>query len=110
MPTEAMRAGVKPADAKPGTTIRIEVIYALPQRAWSMLLELADGAIAAEAVAQSGFATQIAGFDGATLGYAIFGKTITAATVLRDGDRLELLRPLLADPKQARRRRAERDV
>ena len=37
---------------------------------------------------------------------AIFGVTAEAATVLREGDRIELLRPLLADPKEARRRRA----
>jgi putative ubiquitin-RnfH superfamily antitoxin RatB of RatAB toxin-antitoxin module len=37
----------------------------------------------------------------------VFGVRATGETVLRDGDRLELLRPLLADPKDARRRRAE---
>ena len=88
------------------TPMRVEVIYALPQQAWSLVLDLPDGATASEAVARAGFATLIPGFDRASLGYAIFGKTISAATVLRDGDRLELLRPLIADPKQARRRRA----
>jgi len=92
----------------PAEPIRVEVIHALPHRAWSVVLELPAGAIASEAVARSGFATQVAGFDTAGLSYAIFGKTITATTVLRDGDRLELLRPLLADPKQARRARARR--
>ena len=90
----------------PGTAMRIEVIYALPQRAWSVVLELPAGTTAAEAVARSEFVQNIPGFDTTSLGYAIFGKSISAATLLRDGDRLELLRPLLADPKQARRRRA----
>jgi putative ubiquitin-RnfH superfamily antitoxin RatB of RatAB toxin-antitoxin module len=88
--------------------MRVEVVYALPDRAWSIVLELPSGAIASEAVARSGFAVQIADFDAAGLSYAIFGRTITAATVLRDGDRLELLRQLIADPKQARRTRAQR--
>ena len=90
------------------TVMKVEVIYALPQQAWSAELELPGGTTASEAVARSGFASLIPGFDTASLGYAIYGKPISAATVLRDGDRLELLRPLIADPKQARRMRAKR--
>jgi putative ubiquitin-RnfH superfamily antitoxin RatB of RatAB toxin-antitoxin module len=89
-------------------TMRVELVYALPDRAWSIVLELPSGAIATEAVARSCLATQVADFDAAGLSYAIFGRTITATTVLRNGDRLELLRPLVADPKQARRLRAKR--
>ena len=88
------------------SAIRVEVVYALPQRAWSVILELPVDAIVAEALEQSQFAAIIPGFDALSLGYAIFGRPIAATTVLRDGDRLELLRPLIADPKQARRRRA----
>lgn len=91
----------------PAGIIRVEIIYALPNQAWSVVLELPDGAIAAEAIVRSDVATRIPDFDISNLGYAIFGKTINAATVLRDGDRLELLRPLIADPKQARRLRAK---
>jgi putative ubiquitin-RnfH superfamily antitoxin RatB of RatAB toxin-antitoxin module len=91
------------------TTIRVEVVYALPDRAWSLVLELPGGAIASEAIARAQFAASIPGFDPTTLSHAVFGRTISATTVLRDGDRLELLRPLIADPKQARRLRAKRD-
>ena len=97
-----------PAETTHVEIVRVEAIYALPDRAWSVVLELPSGVIASEAVARSGFATQVPGFDPTMLSYAIFGKTITATTVLRDGDRLELLRPLIADPKQARRDRAQR--
>jgi putative ubiquitin-RnfH superfamily antitoxin RatB of RatAB toxin-antitoxin module len=97
MPAESMREG----------DLRVEVIYALPQQAWSAVLQLPYGTTASEAVMRSGFASKIPGFDTANLGYAIYGKSISAATVLRDGDRLELLRPLIADPKQARRQRAK---
>jgi putative ubiquitin-RnfH superfamily antitoxin RatB of RatAB toxin-antitoxin module len=93
----------------PAEVMRVEVIYALPEQAWSVVLELPEGAIASEAVEGSGYPARIPGFDSTTLGYAIFGKPISAATVLRDGDRLELLRPLIADPKQARRIRATQD-
>ncbi|EGO81055.1 hypothetical protein XFEB_02135 [Xylella fastidiosa EB92.1] len=40
------------------------------------------------------------------VGYAVFGVLVTSDHVLNDGDRVELLRPLLIDPKEARRRRA----
>jgi putative ubiquitin-RnfH superfamily antitoxin RatB of RatAB toxin-antitoxin module len=48
----------------------------------------------------------ILALDRAMIGYAIFGQRARADTPLRDGDRVELTRPLLADPKDARRRRA----
>ena len=92
----------------PDETIRVEIVYALPRQAWSVVLEMPVGTTASEALARSGFATSVPGFDAVQLGYAIFGKSISAATLLRDGDRLELLRPLIADPKQARRRRARK--
>ncbi|HEY2346309.1 MAG TPA: RnfH family protein [Xanthomonadaceae bacterium] len=86
--------------------MRVEVVYALPERAWSVLLDLPAGATAADALARSAFANRIPGFDQACVTCAIYGKAITLATLLREGDRLELLRPLKADPKQARRQRA----
>jgi hypothetical protein len=92
----------------PAETMRVEIVYALAQQAWTSVMELPIGATASDAVMRSDFASRVPGFDLAMLGYAIFGKTISASTVLRDGDRLELLRPLVADPKQARRQRAER--
>ena len=64
------------------------------------MLDLPDAATVADAVAASGF-------DQACVDdYAVFGERVAAGDVLRDGDRLELLRPLQIDPKEARRRRA----
>lgn len=74
---------------------------AWPRRFESVLLELAEGATLGDAVA----AARLAGI-GDVDGYAIFGVTADASTRLREGDRVELLRPLQADPKDARRRRA----
>jgi len=80
--------------------IRVEVIQAWPRRSDSVTLELAAGATLHDALVASGFA-----LDDIT-GFAVFGERETLAYRLRDGDRVELLRPLQADPKDARRRRA----
>ena len=80
--------------------IEVEVVLALPRACRSVRLRLADGACASEAARASGLPRE--GIDA----YAVFGERIAAGAPLRDGDRLELLRPLQIDPKQARRRRA----
>lgn len=79
--------------------MRVEVIRAWQHRFDSVLLELADGATVADALAASGFN------EGAHA-IAIHGVNATAGTVLNENDRVEVLRPLLIDPKDARRRRA----
>lgn len=82
--------------------IEVEVIRAWPRRFESVRVGLAEPATVADAVAASGFD------PGQCDGYAIHGERATADTPLRDGDRVELLRPLRADPKESRRRRAQR--
>ena len=94
------------AESTADESITVTVAYALPTKAWVIAVKLADGATAMDALACAGFASSIPGFDPETLGFAVFGNLINSATVLHDGDRLELLRPLIADPKQARRQRA----
>ena len=80
--------------------MKVEVVYATAQGANSEELELPEGTTVQAAVAASQFAsTPVA----AT---AIFGKAVSADRLLEDGDRIELLRDLLIDPKDARRRRA----
>lgn len=76
--------------------------------AWSashtecLALQLPDGATVAEALAAAGLeAFPLAGL-------AVFGQRVRAQTVLTEGDRLELLRALVTDPKEARRLRAEK--
>ena len=81
-------------------TIRVEVIRAWPRRHASVMVELPAGATVAEAVAASGMD------DGGHVAVAVFGEKVEAAHVLREGDRVELLRALTMDPKEARRRRA----
>jgi putative ubiquitin-RnfH superfamily antitoxin RatB of RatAB toxin-antitoxin module len=80
-------------------SLRIEVVYALAGRQQIVELRLHQGATAGEAVRLSGMA-------GGGIRLGIGGKEIAADRTLRDGDRVELLRPLAADPKDARRKRA----
>lgn len=83
--------------------MRVEVVLAWPERFTSIWLDLPDGARVGQAVAAAG----IQGEEQAT-GVAVFGVLASQDTVLHDGDRVELLRPLLMDPKDARRHRAGR--
>lgn len=83
--------------------MRVEVLRAWPHRYESQTLEIDEGATAAMALETVGW-TLNAEFTA----LAVFGVAASTDTVLRDGDRVELLRALQADPKQARRLRAER--
>lgn len=88
---------VAPVDAG---MLRVEVIRAWPRRHDSRQVELPVGATVADALAA-------AAFDGEPhAAVAVFGETVDADRPLADGDRVELLRSLLLDPKEARRRRA----
>ena len=82
--------------------MRIEVLRAWPRRFQRMELDLPDGATVRDAVLAAGW-----GDAPEVVAYAVFGQRVDADERLREGDRVELLRPLLADPKEARRQRVE---
>jgi putative ubiquitin-RnfH superfamily antitoxin RatB of RatAB toxin-antitoxin module len=84
--------------------MRVEVVYALPDRADVSVLELPPGATVQDALAASGVAARHAALDLSQVG--IFGRRVAPDAVLSDGDRVEVYRPLPLDPKEARRRRA----
>ena len=88
------------------STIAVEVLLALPERAWSVRLTLADGAVVADALHQAW--PQLPQINAGDYSYGIYGRLVTPTTLLRDGDRIELLRSLVADPMDQRRRRAAR--
>ncbi|MGH8765233.1 MAG: RnfH family protein [Burkholderiales bacterium] len=83
--------------------MNVEVVYALADVQEIVALRVQGGTRAQEAVELSGLCE---GRTGLVLG--LFGQRIPPLQVLRDGDRVEILRPLAADPKEARRRRAKR--
>jgi putative ubiquitin-RnfH superfamily antitoxin RatB of RatAB toxin-antitoxin module len=82
--------------------LRVEVVSALPGRADRVALELEEGASVRAALAAAGRPEALA--------VGIHGRRVTLETPLRDGDRVEIYRPLGADPKEARRKRALRPL
>lgn len=86
--------------------IAVEVCYALPQRQLLLPLTVPAGTTAREAVERAGLAARVPGLDLATASFAVFGKAVPADQPLRDGDRVDVLRPLRADPKEVRRQLA----
>lgn len=89
--------------------IAVDVCYALPERLWRVRLELADGATVGEAIELAGFAAEFPDVDPAMMGVGIFSRLCGLQDRLHDGDRVEIYRPLIHDPKDARRSRAKRD-
>ncbi|KFL38023.1 RnfH family protein [Arenimonas donghaensis] len=89
-----------------GAPLRIEVVCARPGRAWRLTLALPAGATVADALAAADLPTKVPGLVVQEDCLAIHGRTAAPGDALRDGDRVEVLRPLLVDPMQARRRRA----
>ena len=81
--------------------MRVEVIYARREGTDVVTVQLPAGATVRDAVAAAGIAA-----DSRALG--IFGKRVCADAPLADGDRVEIYRPLLLDPKERRRQRAAR--
>lgn len=84
----------------------MQVVYALPERCWTFEVELGEGACVADALAAADLPANLPGVAVDPARLAVFGQAATLQTRLHDGDRVEILRPLVADPKQARRQRA----
>ena len=82
--------------------MNVEVVLAWSRRFESVRLDLPEGTTVGEAIERSGLA-----LDG-VVAVAVHGLRVERDAPLRDGDRVELLRPLQVDPKEARRRRAAR--
>ena len=82
--------------------MKIQLVRAWPRRFEAVELVLPEGASVDDALQASGWAS-----DAQIVGFAVFGQRVGRETALHDGDRLELLRPLEADPKLARRQRVE---
>lgn len=87
--------------------MRVRVIYALADRQTEVSVEVPPGATVAEAVQLAALDERFPELKSHPLTCAIFGRVVALSQSLVEGDRIELLRPLQADPKQNRRRRAE---
>ena len=95
--------------AEPGE-IAVEVAYALPERQRILALKVPVGTTMLDAAERSGIARVFEGLDLATAKMGIFGKAVADPRrhVLAEGDRVEIYRPLTADPKEARKARARK--
>jgi len=86
----------------------IEVIYALPDEQELITLDVDQGTTVEQAVKLSGVLEKYPDIDLSKNKLGIFGKATKADQELRDKDRIEIYRPLIADPKESRRKRAEK--
>lgn len=88
--------------------IRVEVVYALPDRQRLVALDVPRGCTAREAVERSGLRSEFPEIDPDKNALGIFGRRCAGDQSLREGDRVEIYRPLKADPKEVRRQLAAR--
>ena len=88
------------------SAINVTVVYALPESATEIELTLPAGATVAEALDRSGLAARHPEVDLARCPVGVFGRRVDRSVTLSDGDRVEIYRSLIAEPKDARRRRA----
>ena len=86
--------------------MHIEVVLAMPEKQELVALDLAVGTTVADAIEQSGIVAMFEDFKLDTSKVGIFGQKVAQTQELRDGDRVEIYRPLLVDPKEIRRQRA----
>lgn len=95
------------ADPAPAADlIEVEVIFALPERAWRVRLRLPAGSTALQAFEASGLRERVPELAQAAPELGIYAHPCALDRPLRGGDRVEIYRPLLIDPKDARRLRA----
>lgn len=86
----------------------MEVAYALPQKQAIIPLRVKAGTTVIEAARQSGITDKFEGVDLENAKLGIFGKVVSPQQVLNEGERVEIYRPLIADPKEVRKARAAR--
>jgi putative ubiquitin-RnfH superfamily antitoxin RatB of RatAB toxin-antitoxin module len=89
-----------------GHTLTVSVYFADVAAVWSRELELGVGATVDDAIVASAFSASYPGADPWLMGVGVFGRAVRRDTVLAQGDRIEIYRPLTFDPTVSRRRRA----
>ena len=87
-------------------TLQVEVAYAEPERQALLQVEVPAGSTVGQAIDLSGIREQFADLRIEADAVGIFSRKVPLDHVLQDGDRVEIYRPLIADPKEARRERA----
>lgn len=94
------------SDSSKPTTIRVEIAYARPDEQAIIPIEVPEGTTLEQAIFQSRIQERFPEIQLQTAKVGVFGKLSKLSAVARPGDRVEIYRPLLADPKEVRKRRA----
>ncbi len=87
-------------------SINVEVAYATPDKQIIRTVNVVAGASISAAIVQSGITIDFPDLELEDAKVGLFGKAAAVTSVLSDGDRVEIYRPLIADPKEVRRKRA----
>ena len=88
--------------------IRVEVVYALPERQYLRTVKLEEGSTVEQAIIASGLLELRKDIDLKSNKVGVYSRPVKLADIIADGDRIEIYRPLIADPKELRRQRAEK--
>jgi len=91
-------------------TIRVEIAYAIPEKQVILSLKVSPGTTVEQAIAQSTIRDEFPEIRKKPAGVGIFSRKVALDQVLREGDRIEIYRPLIADPKEVRRERAKKEA
>jgi len=86
--------------------LQVYVAYATPQHEFIHPMRVAPGTTIGQAIEQSGVLASFPGINLVTQPVGVYGKKKTLDTLVRERDRIEIYRPLVADPKDSRRKRA----
>lgn len=104
--TSAARPIAVTTDAGPAPQMRIQLVHALPASYWATNVLLPQASTVADALTLAGHDIATAGITVDMQSLAIFGRAVDSRARLHDGDRIELLRPLLVSPRDSRTSRA----
>ncbi len=88
--------------------VNVEVVYALPEKQVLLTVKVAPGSTIEQALEQSGVLRRFPELELATIKVGIYSHILPLATPLSGGERIEIYRPLTADPREMRRKRAEK--
>ena len=88
--------------------MRVEVVYITPERQFVEAIDVPQGASVQQAVDASGVVKVFPELTGEDFPVGVYGRKVTLESILEAGDRVEIYRPLLIDPKEARRKRAQK--
>jgi len=90
--------------------LTVEVVYALPEKQYLHKVSLEEGATVEQAIVASGLMRLRPEIDLTSNKVGIWSRAVKLQDAVHDGDRVEIYRPLIADPKALRRQRAEKSV